>query len=447
MNSEVIWGTNINAKDVEEKFVAFLKTYQSNDLDTESDNIGQPLYLTKLHRLHTYEQYYLDVDADHIYQFDKQLYQQLVFFPSDVILYFDRGASRLYKEIFYGNEGSYNNVHIPPIHVRTYHLRKVTRMRDLNPSDINHLVSIKGIVIRCSEIQPELKEAHFRCVNCGHVEMAINEGGRIQEPQDCVKCKTKLCFEIVHNLCLFSDRQYIKLQETPESVPDGETPQTVTLVVYEELVDYVRPGDRVEVTGIFRAQPMRVTANQRILRSVFNTYLDVISFNLTFKQRFMNADEDIEQSEYFSEETKNQILELASQENIYQLLVDSIAPSIWENEDVKKGILCQLFGGCKKEFSQAGRGRFRGEINILLVGDPSTAKSQMLQYVHKIAPRGIYTSGKVKRDLINIKNYRVLQLSVLLLPFPKILRLESLFWSQVLSFIIMIKKCRCLSFE
>lgn len=79
---------------------------------------------------------------------------------------------------------------------------------------------------------------------------------------------------------------------------------------------------------------------------------------------------------------------------LYEKLVDAFAPSIWENHDVKKGILCQLFGGCSKEFSQSGRGRFRGEINILLCGDPSTAKSQLLQYVHKIAPRGIYTSGK-----------------------------------------------------
>ena len=75
---------------------------------------------------------------------------------------------------------------------------------------------------------------------------------------------------------------------------------------------------------------------------------------------------------------------------LYEKLVDAFAPSIWENQDVKKGILCQLFGGCSKEFSQSGRGRFRGEINILLCGDPSTAKSQLLQYVHKIATRGMY---------------------------------------------------------
>lgn len=89
-----------------------------------------------------------------------------------------------------------------------------------------------------------------------------------------------------------------------------------------------------------------------------------------------------------------EIKEFSKRRDLYHILNDSIAPSIWENADVKKGILCQLFGGVRKEFSQGGRGRFRGEINVLLCGDPSTAKSQLLQYVHKIAPRGIYTSGK-----------------------------------------------------
>lgn len=94
------------------------------------------------------------------------------------------------------------------------------------------------------------------------------------------------------------------------------------------------------------------------------------------------------------DETVKKIKELAADPHVYDLLIDAFAPSIWENHDVKKGILCQLFGGCSKSFNESGRGRFRGEINILLCGDPSTAKSQLLQYVHKIAPRGIYTSGK-----------------------------------------------------
>lgn len=96
----------------------------------------------------------------------------------------------------------------------------------------------------------------------------------------------------------------------------------------------------------------------------------------------------------FTESQIRKFKTLAADPSVVDKLVDALAPSIWENQDVKKGILCQLFGGVSKEFSQSGRGRYRGEINILLCGDPSTAKSQLLQYVHKIAPRGIYTSGK-----------------------------------------------------
>jgi DNA replication licensing factor MCM4 len=97
---------------------------------------------------------------------------------------------------------------------------------------------------------------------------------------------------------------------------------------------------------------------------------------------------------HYSEEQIKKFKDLANHPQLYELLIDAFAPSIWENHDVKKGILCQLFGGCSKQFVSSGKNRMRGEINILLCGDPSTAKSQLLQYVHKIAPRGIYTSGK-----------------------------------------------------
>ena len=320
--------------------------------------MSQNVYLDKLNTLHITEQMYLDVDSDHIFQFDTKLYAQLIYFPSEVILCFDNAATRLFRELFY-QDISLNNSGYPPIHVRVNNLRKATRMRDLNPTDINHLISIRGIVIRCSEIHPEMKEAYFRCVNCGSNEVSVNEGGRIQEPNDCPRCRTKNSYELIHNMCMYMDRQYIKLQETPETVPDGETPQTVTIVVHDELVDFVRPGDRVEVTGIFKAQPMRVTQNRRILRSVFNTYIDAISFTLTLKQKFQNSEDNQDNDVYFNEDTKKNIIEIASMPNVYDLLVEALAPSIYENEDVKKGILCLLFGGTPKEFANSGRGQFR----------------------------------------------------------------------------------------
>lgn len=289
-------------------------------------------------------------------------------------------------------------------------------MRDLEPKHIDKLVSIKGIVIRCSDVVPEMKEACFKCFKCHNEYRTFIQRGRIEEPDTCNHCKNKYTYQLVHNSCYFSDKQHVKMQEVPESVPEGETPYTVHLCAYEDFVDFVKPGDRVEVIGIYRAQGVRANPNQRILKNVYKTYIDVINYVKVDKKRLNvntnveegnqimveedneNAVDDLglaeEKEENFTPKQIREFEEFAKSDNVVDRLVDALAPSIWENADVKKGILCQLFGGVSKEFSQSGRGRFRGEINILLCGDPSTAKSQLLQYVHKIAPRGIYTSGK-----------------------------------------------------
>jgi len=90
----------------------------------------------------------------------------------------------------------------------------------------------------------------------------------------------------MHNMCLFSDKQHVKVQETPESVPEGETPQTIHLCAYEDLVDFVRPGDRVEITGIYKAMGIRVNANKRVLKNVYRTYVDVMNYVKADKHTF-----------------------------------------------------------------------------------------------------------------------------------------------------------------
>jgi DNA replication licensing factor MCM4 len=190
-------------------------------------------------------------------------------------------------------------------------------------------------------------------------------------------------------------------------MPEGETPVTIHLCAYDELVDYVKPGDKCEFVGIFRAQGIRVNTRQRITKTTFRTFIDLVSITKFNKLR-MNYEEDddidmdnedhiFEENELnviYKEEIKKEIEKLKKNPNIYEILINSFAPSIWENETVKRGLLLQLFGGVNKDFTKLGQGKFRGDINILLIGDPSTAKSQLLQYVHGLAPRGIYTSGK-----------------------------------------------------
>ncbi|KAM0342762.1 hypothetical protein ACHAPU_009254 [Fusarium lateritium] len=295
--------------------------------------------------------------------------------------------------------------------VRPFGLDKTTNLRDLNPSDMDRLICIKGMVIRTTPVIPDMKDAFFRCNVCNHSVNVGLDRGKIREPTECPReiCKSKNSMLIVHNRCSFEDKQVIKLQETPDAVPPGQTPHSVSVCVYNELVDFCKAGDRVELTGIFRVSPVRVNPRQRALKSVHKTYVDVLHIQKVDKRR-MGADPStlgiageqeneggengIEETRKITFEDEEKIRETAARDDIYELLSRSLAPSIYEMDDVKKGILLQLFGGTNKTFHKGGSPKYRGDINVLLCGDPSTAKSQMLSYVHKIAPRGIYTSGK-----------------------------------------------------
>lgn len=156
----------------------------------------------------------------------------------------------------------------------------------MNPEDIDKMVSVKGFVVRVSQPIPELKEGFYRCANCNSTATAVVEDGHIKEPD---VCENPDCgqpsMEVVHSRCTFYNKQLIRLQEVPDSVPAGQTPHTVSLVAYDELVDATKPGDRVEITGIFKAMPMRVNPRQRITRSIFKTYVDVLHIKSTEKKR------------------------------------------------------------------------------------------------------------------------------------------------------------------
>ncbi|KAI6250093.1 DNA replication licensing factor mcm4 [Erysiphe necator] len=292
--------------------------------------------------------------------------------------------------------------------VRPFGLDKTINMRDLNPSDVDKIIAIKGLVIRTTPIIPDMKDAFFRCQVCNHTVKVDIDRGRILEPTKCPRpiCDSPNSMQIIHNRSEFMDKQVIKLQETPDNVPAGQTPHSVTMCAYDELVDLCKAGDRVEITGIFKASPIRVNPRQRTLKSVYKTYIDVLHIQKVDKKRMgidvSTIEEDIsakfgsniEETRKVTEEEKQRILEISNKPDLYDLLSRSLAPSIFEMDDVKKGILLQLFGGTNKSFEKGGSPKYRGDINVLLCGDPSTSKSQLLQYVHKIAPRGVYTSGK-----------------------------------------------------
>ena len=302
---------------------------------------------------------------------------------------------------------------VEDVEMRTYKvlpfgLDKSINMRELDPADMDKLISVKGLVIRATPVIPDMKEAFFKCSVCAHTIFVSIDRGKIAEPTVCprVACASKDSMQIAHNRCTFADKQVIKLQETPDSVPDGQTPHSVSLCAYDELVDVCKAGDRIEVTGIFRCSPVRINPRQRTIKSLFKTYVDVLHIQKVDKRKVgidtstveqelsEQITGDVEQTRKVSTEEEARIRDTAERPDLYDLLARSLAPSIYEMDDVKKGILLQLFGGTNKSFEKGGSPKYRGDINVLLCGDPSTAKSQLLQYVHKIAPRGVYTSGK-----------------------------------------------------
>merc|ERR1711936_796066 len=218
----------------------------------------------------------------------------------------------------------------------------------------------------------------------------------------CTNCNTNHTFSIIHNRPHYSDKQMVKIQESPDDMPPGQTPHTVIVYAHGDLVDAVQPGDRVAVTGIYRAVPLQANPRAKNLKAVYKTHIDVVHFRKTDAKRLhgsssattLSNDAGKEGVASLDPERLALIQELSQKPDVYERLARAIAPSIYENEDIKKGILLQLFGGSKKDFSQTGRGNFRAEVNILLCGDPGTSKSQLLQYVYNLLPRSQYTSGK-----------------------------------------------------
>ncbi|ODV89166.1 hypothetical protein CANCADRAFT_134438 [Tortispora caseinolytica NRRL Y-17796] len=423
--TQVIWGTNINVQDCTDMFLEFLRQFkrryrlEMDEIDYAPGEGEDLIYMNALKNMYQKELTCLNLDLNDIKSYTpaKRLFYQSINYPQEVIPIMDQAIRTMMADLVD------DLVEIPLEHkeqekdrigsiiykVRPYGLDTKQGIRELNPSDIDKLISIKGLVIRTTPVIPDMKDAFFRCAVCLHTIKRHIDRGIINEPTECPRdqCRSKGSMQLIHNRCTFVDKQAIKLQETPDFVPDGQTPHTVSLCVFDELVDVCKPGDRIEITGIFQSVPVRINNARRTIKTLFRTYVDVIHIKKISKRTIGAEPPDVHENaaliespsvddgvRHISDEDIEKIETLAQRPDIYELLAHSVAPSVYEMDDVKKGILLQLFGGTNKKFTKGGAPKYRGDINVLLCGDPSTSKSQIMSYVHKIAPRGVYTSGK-----------------------------------------------------
>ncbi|GFR47266.1 hypothetical protein Agub_g8953 [Astrephomene gubernaculifera] len=439
-----VWGTNINSRHLRQQIDGFIRNYRPAGADVNAP----PKYVQIIKEAIEAGETSVNIDtADMRATVNgvsyNDLYETLVDFPREVHCVLDEVVREVaVLDLQYEPElDRQQAMDLCLLVCRPYNLATVKHIRDLDPSDIDKLICIKGMVTRTSAIIPNLRYAVFECASCCHEIATANVNGRVEDPTQCPACKKSWTMGLQHNKGSYTDKQLVKMQESPNDIPEGETPMGVTLYTYDTLVDVARPGDRVTITGMYRAAPIRANPRQAALHALFRTYVDVVHVHRDETRRLFTtaggqdakaqdaepsilsapntpaesqgdpaaaggpsgtqtdaaggseeqlvAIENITAEEL--QEVEGQIKELSRDPRLVDRLIASLAPNIWEMEDVKKGVLCQLFGGEAKLFPG---GKIRGELNVLLVGDPSVSKSQLLTYVHQLAPRGIYTSGK-----------------------------------------------------
>ena len=318
------------------------------------------------------------VDFGDLVSFDEAFSLDLVNDPSRLLPLLDKAAYRQLQV-----EAPEYASSLEDFYARVTDLPDATSLREARASKLGNLIMLDAIVVRASAVKPMLKKAVFKCGVCG-APIEVKQDTRIMKRPE--RCPNPSCratgkrFQLNEEASVFTDVQSIGLQEKPEDLPAGQLPRTLEVRLTEDLVDRARPGDRVFATGILSSVQER--RGEATLRT-FRPFLEAVSLETASKEP---------EALTITAEEEKKFRQMASSPFIHRQIVESIAPSIYGLEDVKEAVMYLLFGGNTKEFPDGVR--VRGDVNVLLVGDPGTAKSVLLQNVARISPRGLYTSGR-----------------------------------------------------
>lgn len=342
------------------------------------------------------KQYYCDVDIAHLISYNEELAHKLTTQPADIIPLFEIALKECTNRIVFPSQKA-ADLNLPEHQLLLHSSVSQISIRDLDATNISHLVRIPGIVIGASTLSSKATTLFIQCRNCQHSEELPVTGGitGVTLPRVCSRTKTPgemtdQCpldpYFVVHEKCKFIDQQILKLQEAPDQVPVGELPRHIKISADRYLTNRVVPGSRCTLMGVFsiyQNKESKGSSNSAV--AIRTPYLRAVGIT-------SEVDHTAKGNAIFSEEEEQEFLEMSRRPDLYDVFARCIAPSIYGNQDIKKAIACLLLGGSKKILPDGMK--LRGDINVLLLGDPGTAKSQLLKFVEKVAPIAIYTSGK-----------------------------------------------------
>ncbi len=256
-------------------------------------------------------------------------------------------------------------------------------VRNIRSKHLGKMIGIEGIVRQASEVRPRVTNAKFECPSCGTIISVLQIDKKFKEPTRC-SCGRRGSFKLISKEMV--DAQVLTIEEASDNLSGGEQPKRMSVFLQEDLVDprmeiRTTPGSRVKIIGVLKEIALSSSSGAMLTR-----------FDLAVESNnIIPMDESFEDVDV-SEEDERTIRELAADPQIVDKMVKSIAPSIWGHTNVKKALALQLFGGVQKRRSDGTR--MRGDIHVLLVGDPGVAKSVMLGFIAQIAPKARYVSGK-----------------------------------------------------
>ena len=277
------------------------------------------------------------------------------------------------------------------VRVRLVNFPLQRSLRQINAETIGTITSVSGMVVRASEVKPLAKELVFVCPDEHTTKIIQLKGMDVKMPVVCddPNCKQR-DFELKPEASKFIDFQLLRLQELPEDLPPGQLPHYIDVTIKQDLVDNARPGDRVILTGIVRIEQESVAGVQRGHSGLYRLRIEGNNIEFLGGQG-SKLSRKVEKDEVSSEEEK-MIKTLSQSPDVYQRLIDSFAPHIHGHSIIKEAIILLIVGANQRTLGDGSK--IRGDINVFLVGDPGTAKSEMLKFCSRIAPRGLYTSGR-----------------------------------------------------
>ena len=327
-------------QELTEQFIQFYRNYYRDEIGT-------------LAQRYPNEQRSLYINYDDLYTFDADLAEDLLDKPDQLKEYAEE-ALRLYDLPA--------DVSLGQAHVRIRGLPDTVDIRNLRVHDnhVGRMIAVQGIVRKATDVRPKVIEAAFECQRCGTMTYIPQSDGSFQEPHECQGCERQGPFHVNLDQSEFVDAQKIRVQESPEGLRGGETPQSIDVTLEDDITGEVTAGDHLTVVGVLHME-QQTQGNEKT--PLFDLYMDGVSITI--------EDEEFEDME-IDEDDVAEIVELSQRDNIYEAMVASVAPSIYGYEEEKLSMVLQLFSGVTKHLPDGSR--IRGDLHMLLIGDPGTGK-------------------------------------------------------------------------